>query len=380
MEPFRSAFIYGDRLSEFKLSENHPYDPVRSRRVYELCRRYGLLDHSGMEVIAPEPVTMEDLAQVHNPLYLDLLKRADGGEFYMGMLEYGIGTDDCPVFPGLVDFITLSTGATIKAKDALDRGMRFAFNPMGGYHHAGRSMAEGFCYVNDIVLAATRWAYAGSKVMVVDIDAHHGNGTQDAFYHDRRVLTMSFHESGETLYPWGGTSAEIGEGDGCGYNINVPLPAHSDDEIFDYAFAEIFPPAIKAFQPDVVIGVMGVDTFSSDPLTHLRMTNNSYIRAVRIIHKLSPKWLALGAGGYNLENVARGWTLMWAAVHDLDREDDTAAMLGGSFLTESDLGLASLRDMWVRTSGPDKIKAVEAAEDAVEYIKKEVFPILGAES
>jgi acetoin utilization protein AcuC len=375
----RSAFLFSELFGNYKLSENHPYDPVRGKKAYELIKRHGLLNHPGMEVVEPEPVLFEELSLVHSEPYLQLLKRASDGEFYLNMLEYGIGTDDCPVFPGLLEFLQMCAGATIKAGELVaDQAYDFAFNPLGGFHHAGRSMAEGFCYINDINLIARRWADRGMKVAVVDIDAHHGNGTQDFFYDDPRVLTMSFHESGETLYPWGGAVEEIGEGDGRGYNVNAPLPANSDDEVFTFAFTEIFPSVIKAFNPDMVIGIMGVDTFSTDPLTHLKMTNNSYAQAARIIHKLSPRWIALGAGGYNMDNVARGWTLLWAAVHGLDREDDSTAMLGGVFIGETDLGVASLRDMTVRTSGPEKTGALEKVEQAVDYIKDQVFPLLGA--
>jgi acetoin utilization protein AcuC len=375
----QSAFIYSDRFGEYKLSENHPYDPVRGRKTFELLSRYGLLAHPGMEVAEPQPVSQEDLSLVHSMPYLELLKRASDGEFILTMLEYGIGTDDCPVFPGLMDFARMCAGATVRAAElVLEQGRQFAFNPLGGFHHAGRSMAEGFCYVNDICLIARRAADQGKKVLVIDIDAHHGNGTQDFFYDDPRVLTVSFHESGETLYPWGGKYNEIGEGAGKGYNVNVPLLMNSDDEIFTFAFTEIFPPLLKAFAPDLVIGVMGVDTFSTDPLTHLKMTNNSYSAIVKIIHKLSPRWVALGAGGYNMDNVARGWTLLWASVHGLDTQDDMTATLGGVFIGDQDLGLASLRDMSVRTSGPEKLKVLEGAEAAIDYIKANVFPILGA--
>jgi acetoin utilization protein AcuC len=216
------------------------------------------------------------------------------------------------------------------------------------------------------------------KVAVVDIDAHHGNGTQEFFYDDPRVLTISLHESGQSLYPFGGEFTEIGEGPGLGYNINLPLRAQSDDEVFYYAFTEVVPAALEAFKPDVVIAVAGVDTFATDPLTHLRMTNNIYVQAVKIIHKLSPRWIALGAGGYNLDNVARGWTLLWAAVHGLDSRDDPSLTLGGVFIGEMDIGLGGLRDMQVRTSGPDKAEAFTLAEQAVEHIQTKVFPILGA--
>lgn len=366
-------------MGAFKLSVDHPYDPERAIRVYRLCQKHGLFDYPGVEVVEPRPATQMELAEVHTYKYLDALRRSSEGEFDLSMLEYGLGTEDCPIAPGLLDFLSLCAGATLEAVERVGgEGFSFAFNPLGGFHHAGRARAEGFCYINDVCLAAGRWARAGLKVMVIDIDAHHGNGTQDFFYDDPRVLTVSIHESGETLYPFGGKVTEIGTGIGLGCNVNVPLAAESDDEVFDLVFNSVVPPLIEAFKPDRVIGVMGVDTFSSDPLTHLRMTNNSYLRAVRTIREMVPRWIALGAGGYNADNVARGWTLLWAGANGLDTDDMSMANLAGVFMGEEELGLSRLRDMAVRTSGPDKKKAVEAASAAISFIRERVFPILGA--
>ncbi|MFO8057033.1 MAG: acetoin utilization protein AcuC [bacterium] len=375
----QSAFLYTSSFSEYKLSENHPYDPVRGEKAYDLIRKYGLFEQSGARIVAPEPLSVAELSSVHSRHYLELLRQASRGEFFLGMIEYGIGTEDCPVFPGLLDFASLAAGATARAIElVLSEGYEFAFNPMGGFHHAGRSVAEGFCYVNDIAVSARQWADRGKRVAVVDIDAHHGNGTQDFFYGDPRVLTISLHESGESLYPWGGHFTETGEGDGQGFNVNIPMPAKSDDEIFTFAFNEIVPPLLKAFSPDLVMGVMGVDTFSTDPLTNLKMTNNSYVEAVKVLNRIAAPWVALGAGGYNMDNVARGWTLLWAAVHGLDRGDGSTLTLGGVFMGESDLGLAGLLDMSVRTSGPEKAEALEKVEQAVDYVQENVFPVLGA--
>ncbi|MFO8058243.1 MAG: acetoin utilization protein AcuC, partial [bacterium] len=311
-----SAFVYTRSFSEYRLAENHPYDPARGEKAYELMQKYDLLAQSGGRVVSPTALSFEELALAHSRHYLELLRQASRGEFFLGMIEYGIGTEDCPVFPGMLDFAGLAAGATSRAVElVVSEGYDFAFNPMGGFHHAGRAVAEGFCYVNDIAVAARQWADRGKRVAVVDIDAHHGNGTQDFFYGDPRVLTISLHESGESLYPWGGHFTETGEGEGKGFNVNIPMPARSDDEIFTFAFNEIVPPLLKAFSPDLVMGVMGVDTFSTDPLTNLKMTNNSYVEAVKVLNRTAGPWVALGAGGYNMDNVARGWTLLWAAVH-----------------------------------------------------------------
>ncbi len=375
----RSAFIYNERMGGFKLGRDHPYDPARITRVYDLCRRRGLFNRDGLRVVSPRPLDIKDFYEVHEPVYLETLITADESGFEPWMLKFGLGTEDCPVFPGLLEFLMLCAGATIEAGTwVMDAGYDFAFNPLGGFHHAGRTQAEGFCYVNDVCLIARRWADRGFRVMIVDVDAHHGNGDQDFFYDDPRVFTLSFHESGKTLYPFGGEVTEIGRGPGLGYNVNVPMPAGSDDEIFDFAFNEVFPPLIEAFSPDVAIGIMGVDTFATDPLTNLKMTNNSYIRAAKKIQRLSPRWIALGAGGYNMDNVIRSWTLLWAAANGLDKGDDAMETLGGTFMRDMDLGVSSLRDMAARNSGPEKTEIFRQVKEEVVYIKDKVFPLVGA--
>jgi acetoin utilization protein AcuC len=159
----------------------------------------------------------------------------------------------------------------------------------------------------------------------------------------------------------------------------VPLEEMSDDEVFFYAFSEVVPPLVKAFQPDLVIGVLGVDTMATDPLTHLRMTNNGFADICAIINQISPRWIGLGAGGYNLDNVARGWTLAWAVINNLENTgQEDVLTLGGMFLGEADLGLAAIRDMHVYTTGPAKDLAYREADRVISYLKDHVFPILGA--
>jgi len=376
----KSSFIYLEKAAEFSLGPGHPYRLERVRMAYDTMNRYGLLSGDGREVARPSPAGMEDLAEVHTARYLELLELAGRGEVTVEALSHGIGTEDCPAFPGLMEFAKAAAGATIEAgRKVTDEGFDFAFNPVGGFHHAGRDRAEGFCYVNDVALLARRWAEAGMKVMVLDIDAHHGNGTQDFFYQDPRVLTVSFHESTRGLFPFkGGGYEEIGSGEGRGFNLNVPMLESSDDETFLYAFEQLIPPLFEAFRPDAVIGLMGVDTHGRDPLTHLNMTNNSYMEAGLWINKLAPRWTALGAGGYNTENVVNGWTLLWAAVNGLLREEDEMATLGGTFMGEAELGVTSLRDMAARTSGPQKAEAIEAVEEAIGYLEKNALPLIGA--
>jgi acetoin utilization protein AcuC len=183
------------------------------------------------------------------------------------MVECGLGTSDNPVFKGVYDFSLLVLGATMLGTELISTGKAdIVFSPVGGLHHGGYEHAEGFCYINDIVIAIKRFLKSGfKKVLYIDIDAHHGNGVQDAFYDSDEVLFISFHQSGETLYPWCGFENEMGTGKGLGFNVNVPLPEYTDDDAYLRAFREIYTPLARAFQPDCVVAQIGLDTLKRDP-------------------------------------------------------------------------------------------------------------------
>jgi acetoin utilization protein AcuC len=172
------------------------------------------------------------------------------------------------------------------------------------------------------VLAIKFLVNRGRRVAYIDIDAHHGDGVQEAFYNTDRVLTVSLHETGRRLFPGAGFEHETGADAGRGYSVNVPLPPESDDELFVHAFIETVPSLIEAFKPDIVVSQLGVDTFRSDPLAHLNITTNGFCRLVEIIKAMAPKWVALGGGGYEISNVARAWTLAWAIMNDIEPPDD----------------------------------------------------------
>jgi acetoin utilization protein AcuC len=162
----------------------------------------------------------------------------------------------------------------------------------------------------------------GRRVAYIDIDAHHGDGVQAAFYDTDKVLTISLHETGETLFPGTGFERETGEGTGKGYSVNIPLPPEAGDELFVRAFTEAVPQRIEQFRPDVIVSQLGVDTFRSDPLAHLNITTEGFCTMVGMIKSLAPKWVALGGGGYDVTNVARAWTLAWAIMNDVRAPDE----------------------------------------------------------
>jgi len=373
----KSALIHSQELGRFDFGYDHPYKPERAIKTYDLCVRYGVLSYPWMRVLKPQPLDPKVLTSFHDEHYVELLKEASMGKVSLEMLSYGLGTEDNPILPGIFEWSLMTAGGTSLGADCIARGeTETAFNLLGGFHHAGKSRAEGFCYVNDIALAGLDLLNRGLKVAFVDIDAHHCNGVQEAFYENERFLLISFHESGETLYPGTGKESEIGEGKGLGYTVNVPLDAGTDDEVYLEAFQEVVPPLVTAFQPDILIAEVGADTQISDPLTHLRLTNNGYQEAVRILKSLCKRILALGGGGYDIYRTARCWTLAWSVLNGVEPEDEFAGLVGGMmFGPEHEVG--SLRDQTHPTVGPAKEKARSQARKVVTFLKDNVFPLHG---
>jgi len=236
----KSAFIYSQELGRFDFGYDHPYKPERAIKTYDLCSRYGVLNYPWMQVVEPQRIDPKVLTLFHDEHYLELLKEASMGKVSLEMLSYGLGTEDNPILPGIYEWSLMTAGGTVLGADCIARGeMDIAFNPLGGFHHARRSRAEGFCYINDVVIATLDLLNRGLRLAFVDIDAHHCNGVQEAFYEDDRLLMISLHESGETLYPGTGKESEIGKGKGLGHTVNVPLDAGTDDEVYLEAFGEV---------------------------------------------------------------------------------------------------------------------------------------------
>jgi acetoin utilization protein AcuC len=369
--------VYSDAIEGFSFGQSHPFRLDRGRLFLDSARSLGLLENA--RIVQAAAAGAEDLCSFHKREYIDTLKSANTGELDMSYLDYGLGLHDNPVFKGVFDLCKLFGGVAETACELILSGESTVFAPVGGFHHAMRGRAGGFCYINDIGLAIERLLAAGKKVLYVDIDAHHGDGIQNAYYEDGRVLKLSFHETGRTLFPFGGSEDETGAGPGLYKNVNVPLHSTSDDEIFLWLFKNIFPPIIDRFEPDVTVAQIGVDMMSTDPLSHLRLTNNSYIEAIRHISMRSDHTLFFGGGGYNADNIVKGYTLAWAVMNSMDLDDDYAsATLGGTFLGSTETGrVNSLRDMNIFLSGPDKDIGRREAERVYTRISETVFKGLG---
>jgi acetoin utilization protein AcuC len=268
-----------------------------------------------VQVLAPRQATAGELTLFHTAQYVDVVRALSDGQRDIPASHYGFGLGDNPIFRGMYRSESRKVGSALQAAELLLAGRNdVAFSYGGGLHHGAPAMASGFCVFNDAAVAIHWLVQQGQRVAYVDIDVHHGDGVQDAFYRSDRVLTISLHQDGRTLFPGTGFVDEIGEGDGRGYSVNLPLPPYVDDELYLWAFRQIVPPLVQRFAPDIVVSQLGVDTHFSDPLASLRLTTAGQEQLFRELELLAGRWLALGGGGYNIELVPRAWALAFAVM------------------------------------------------------------------
>lgn len=386
----RAAFVYTDDYVRYHLSDTHPLQQKRLLMTHRLLDACGAFDGPDSDLVAPTPATEADLLRVHSPEYLDTLWNLSAGRDVADKKRFGFGSSDTPPFPGMWEASLLYAGGSLDcARLVSQEGYQAAFNTSGGLHHAQRDRAAGFCTVNDCALVAHFLLDQGaSRVAYVDIDAHHGDGTQALFYNDPRVLTLSIHETPETLFPRvTGFADEAGEGQGYGYNANLPLAPGSGDALATEAFEAAFLPLLRAFDPDYILLQVGADAHFQDPLAHLCLTTRGWLGLAQSVLALGKPTVALGGGGYNLKTVARLWTLLYGT-------------LSGQTFAEAvpeayaaDWGVTSLHD----TSGPSAEEAAlifdqvyrrryadagvpdarAYARRGVKIIRERVFPVHG---
>jgi acetoin utilization protein AcuC len=373
----KTALIHSEHWQRFDYGPEHPLRMERLELTWRLMRAYGITTLPGSVVLAPEPAAEHDIARFHAREYLDVLKRANTGTPPPDGALYGLGLGDNPVFRGLWESAQLVAAGSLLAADAVARGeVDRAFHFAGGLHHAMPDRASGFCYVNDAVLAILRLRERGLRVVYIDIDAHHGDGVQYAFYGDPNVMTISVHERGERLFPGTGFVREVGEGEGVGFSVNLPLEAYTDTAVYLPAFEAVVPPLVQRFRPDVVVAQLGVDAHRTDPLTHLALDVQGFARALQRILPMAPKLVALGGGGYDLRNVARMWTVAWAVLNGVELPptlpeafEDDARRYGFKTraLLDADVPL------------PDDLRraVTEYVDRQVDAVQQTIFPLHG---
>ncbi len=379
------AFVYDDAVSRHVLRHDHPMRPVRLRYVYELLRAYGAFDGRDSLLVQPRPATEEELQSFHTPEYIEAVRRYSGGGSREDAHRYGFAEEgDNPIYEGMYEAALLSTGASVQAAELVADGtVPAAFNPSGGLHHAAAGNASGFCVFNDPVVAINVLRRRGLRVAYVDIDAHHGDGVQNAFYADADVLTVSLHESGRFIFPGTGEVEELGVGQGRGYSVNLPLFPYTGDEVYLEAFRAVVPPLVRAFRPDVLVAQLGIDTYVRDPLTHLALTSAGYVELVEELGRMGCPWLALGGGGYDLDAVARCWTLAYGVMlgrrwpDEIPEEARVGPEEAGDGVTS-----ARLRDEGLPPAGTEAAReqARWFARQSVEAVRGLIFPVHGLSS
>ncbi len=313
----RLQVIWDEALAAYDFGPGHPLAPVRVELTMALAREMGVFDTPGVSTAVPEPADDALLELVHDAAYIAAVRRA--GAKMAPDPRFGLGTPDNPVFADMHEASALVVGATVAAASVVWTGTphptAHAANIAGGLHHAMHGSASGFCVYNDPAIAI-KWllGQGAERIAYVDLDVHHGDGVQAAFYADPRVLTISLHEHPRTLFPGTGFPAETGSGAGDGYAVNVALPAGTGDPGWLRAFDAIVPPLVREFRPQVLVSQHGCDSHRLDPLAHLEISVDAMQVAAAAVHRLaheaaSGRWVFTGGGGYALVQVVpRVWT------------------------------------------------------------------------
>jgi len=372
--------LYHPDFLKYDFRSDHALREERVKLARDLIEALGLL--SAAEERQPSPATDHDVLAVHEPTYVKVVKRLSERP---GVCEpdFGLQPGDNPPFKGMYEAALLQAGATLLACDLVAQWKATrAYNLGGGFHHAMPGRASGFCILNDIAIGIHRLLEAGiRRVLYVDIDGHHGDGVQAMFYRDPRVLTLSLHEDGRFLFPGTGAVEEIGEGEGRGYAVNVPLPPHTGDASWTKAFDSVVMPLAKAFRPEVLLTQTGADAHTTDPLTHLDLTTESYEHAGGRFDEIArrwceDRWVAVGGGGYDLTTVPRVWALMFGAL--VRRRPANA--LPEDWLRECrQLARREPRDGTLRDSlsVPEETHVSRVVDKVIEDVRATIFAIHG---
>jgi len=373
----RSAFIHSPELEAYSYPPDCPFNISRAGKVRKIVYTMGLLSGRGRKEVAPVAADRRTAKKFHEARYLHALKTAAEGKWDYEALHMGIGTGDCPIFAGMYKYALLAAGASLTgARLILDDEADVAFTPSGGYHHAMPDHAAGFCYINDVALACGMLAEAGKRVLYLDIDVHCGDGVAYGFYSRSDVMTISMHQNPRTLFPGTGFEDEIGEGEGRGYCVHVPLPVGTFDQAYLSAFAEVVVPLIGAYDPDVFVFELGADTLAGDPLANLFLTNNTYVEVINELLSFEKPILMTGGGGYNIQNTVRAWALAWSVLCGDDVDEDVSMGLGGVMLESTDWQ-GGLRDRVLPVAEQQRRTVEPAIEAVTSRIKETVFPIHG---
>ncbi|HKL76868.1 MAG TPA: acetoin utilization protein AcuC [Gammaproteobacteria bacterium] len=341
-----AVFLGAARYRRPSYNANHPLGIPRVSLTVDLLRAYNALPETDYR--ESRKAADYELGWFHTSDYLRAAKRieATGRTSAADRKRYNLGNLENPTFANFFTTAAIATGGTIQAAEEVLAG-RIGFNPAGGMHHAAPHQARGFCYFNDPVLGILRLRQAGWRVLYVDVDAHHGDGVENAFQTDPAVFTLSLHMGTARAYPFsGGGLDDWGEGAGAGYALNLPMPAGAHDDDFTTAFDAVWGPVVDRFQPDAVVMQAGTDILLADPLSKFRVSTQAFLGlAARIQADAAPRLLVTGGGGYHPIALARCWAGLWAQLSG--RELDPALPAAGrELLAEVDWDLDEDEDWY----------------------------------
>ena len=383
----QAALIWDPRLADYDLGDGHPLNPIRLVLATSLMDSLGLLG-PGI-VLAPSEASEDQLRLVHSAGYIEAVRHA--GDWASDFRPHmGLGTEDNPVYPGMHEVAALTCGGSILAMDEVLSGRRIrTLSIAGGMHHAHKARAAGFSIYNDaaVAIAVALEQNPDLRVLYLDIDAHHGDGVQEAFAGSGQVLTISIHESGLYAFPGTGFPGEVGYGSGEGFSANVPLPSLATDECFDLAFERVVAPLARAFRPDIIVAQVGVDAHYADPQTELGMTLQGYRALVGKTISLADevcagRLVALGGGGYHaVEVVPLAWAWVLAELGGLQLDDEVPEEWRAS--TRALLGVEPPTSMGERDSfslpAETSEKVLLATAETIGQTRAAVFPAHGLE-
>lgn len=314
------SYHYNPDVTLYHFGPYHPMKPFRMMLTDHLVVSYKLYEQ--MDLYTPRRATKEELLEFHSDDYISFLQSITPEKTLkldeLVLAKFNIG-DDCPVFDGMYDYSSIYSGASLDALRKLISGMSdIAINWSGGLHHAKKFEPSGFCYVNDIVLSIMNLLRVHPRVMYIDIDLHHGDGVQEAFYLTDRVMTVSFHKYNGEFFPGTGAIDEIGLGKGKNYAINVPLKDGIDDDSYIHLFKVVVEPLITKFRPTCIVQQCGADSLGYDRLGCFNLNIKAHGECVKFIKSFNIPMLVVGGGGYTPRNVSRLWCYETAVLNDVN--------------------------------------------------------------
>lgn len=381
-----ASVVYEPSLTDYDFGPSHPMAPIRVELTMRLAEAVGVLGSDATRLtMSPAPMASLDLlATVHDRALIDAVMEAGATPGYANA-HLGLGTEDNPVFENMHEASAHVVGATVEACRQVWSGeVLHSANISGGLHHSMKHMASGFCIYNDVAVGI-QWLLdqGAERVAYVDVDVHHGDGVQDIFYNDPRVLTISLHETGHMLFPGTGFAADIGGPAAQGMSVNVALPPGTGDSNWLRAFDAVVPPLLKEFAPEVLVTQHGCDSHREDPLAHLLLSVDGQRATYLALHELAHevcggKWVATGGGGYAVVDVVpRAWTHLLAIVNGSPLDPETEVPQAWRTYAEAQVGLPAPRSFtdgstpsfrsWTSGYDPESglDRAIAATRDAV---------------